>query len=719
MSSKEIQLLGPRGEPIVRSVEQAPDSDPSFFWMTDDKNISAKDVVDKPFLHHVWTYRCVSVIARAVSQLERLLRGKKDGVGRKCHGVLSLLRRPNRMTTQGVFFETLIDLLMLPQPRRGAMSGGQCFVVPWNFTHDSKVKVGRGELPEELTTLAEDFFEPWFHSDDRQGRRSLRGWKFAIRQMPGTEIYFENDEIIRIHLVNPYDILKGLSPYSPVASAIEFDAYADLYNRGVFQNNGRLDGLVSTDETLATSELKKLKEEWLKTYTGTNRDRIAFLMGGLKYQQFALSSSDLQYIEQEKWSRQKVLGAYGLNRIGVGDYEEINYATIREGRKLLWYDTYIPLDKLILDAFNNQWISYIDGGQYDLASDYTKVPALQADMQERAKTGGMLVQQMRYPPSLASRVVELPLTEEDLAKWPHLDEPPAVGGGAPAIFSAQNGVRKDVKVSPTYGDDYIARVLDPGERTFKKDLDKYFVAQRNGIMDEVDRWERTHKAKAVRELPVVGAWEFLPDEIRENLELLKVYRPSVRNQMLLEKKQAEAELGHGVEWDVGDTRMQYWVNARSVYLEEINTTTFSRARDAIDETVRAAISEGKTVPELAKDVKQAVHDVYEVRLGRQVVPHGDFDLGGMSSSMTIARTEMGTVASLTRYDIFQSEGIEKIQWVTAGDEWVRESHVAVNDEVVQLGEAFSNGLRFPREQGAPPEEVINCRCAWVAISPND
>jgi uncharacterized protein with gpF-like domain len=74
---------------------------------------------------------------------------------------------------------------------------------------------------------------------------------------------------------------------------------------------------------------------------------------------------------------------------------------------------------------------------------------------------------------------------------------------------------------------------------------------------------------------------------------------------------------------------------------------------------------------------------------------------------------MGTIASLTRSDIFKEEGIEKIQWVSSGDERVRESHDI--DEIIDFGDTFSNGLRYPRDQQGEPGEIINCRCAFIAV----
>jgi SPP1 gp7 family putative phage head morphogenesis protein len=430
----------------------------------------------------------------------------------------------------------------------------------------------------------------------------------------------------------------------------------------------------------------------------------------------------MEYIEQEKWSRQKVLGAYGLNRIGAGDYEDINFATIREGRKMLWYDTYIPMDEVLLDAINGQWINYVDQGKYELYSDYTKVPALQADLQERAKTGGILVREMGYPPSLASRMVELPLKAEDIEKWPHLDEKqvskepafsPANGDESTKALISKSTKRRD------YSDEYIERVLDPGEKFFKRSLDRYFVDQRNSIMDVVDVWSRKQE-KAIKNTQSVSAWEFLPVLIRENLELLKIYRPAVKNQITVEKKQVEADLGRGIQWDAGDMRMQYWVNKRSIYLEDINTSTFEYARDAIDATIRQGTADGLIPSEMAREIKKAVHTVYEVRLGRPVEANGLFDLGGMSSSQTIARTEMGSIASLARADMFKSEGIERIEWSTSQDDKVRDSHAALDGVQVAFGEEFPDiGMRYPRDERGEAGEVINCRCAFVAVIPGD
>lgn len=55
------------------------------------------------------------------------------------------------------------------------------------------------------------------------------------------------------------------------------------------------------------------------------------------------------------------------------------------------------------------------------------------------------------------------------------------------------------------------------------------------------------------------------------------------------------------------------------------------------------------------------------------------------------------------------------EWNTAKDERVRESHAAMQGQVQPFGQPFVSGagnlLNYPGDPEAPPEEVIQCRCA--------
>jgi SPP1 gp7 family putative phage head morphogenesis protein len=81
----------------------------------------------------------------------------------------------------------------------------------------------------------------------------------------------------------------------------------------------------------------------------------------------------------------------------------------------------------------------------------------------------------------------------------------------------------------------------------------------------------------------------------------------------------------------------------------------------------------------------------------------------------IARTESGEAANAGRQVVMRANGVKRIEWVTAHDDRVRDSHAAIDGDVIDMGERFDNGLRYPQDPEGPPEEVINCRCVAAPV----
>lgn len=697
----------------ITKSQEIPNLDPNFWILTDSTKRSISDLMNQPFTFNPWVYACVRSIAQNIAQLEKILINTDNEKVNKDHRIMKLLKRPNKLMDFYSFFFNIICQLLLPSKgSKDVTSGGQCFLVPWNTKEDTTVNLKKGELPTELMPFSSKFFSPWYVDKNKKGRNDIKGWTFEIPNLPESKINFLINEIVVITVPNPYDYLSGNTPFSTIADTVKTDANAEELTNKNFENDGQLDGILSAKEFVPTPELEKLKKYWLDHYTGNSKDRIAFLSGAFTYQQFAQSAKELGCIELSKWNRQKVLAAYGVNRIALGDYEDINLATIREGRKMLWYDRYIPLDRLVLSSFNGQWIQYLDKGVYKLKSEYSNVPALETDMRERVRIGGILCRDWNFPPELSARILDIPLNEDDLEKWPHLSEP------VKSSFDILNNDNKtkmksfDNKEDVIYSKNYIKMVLDPVERKFKAELDKYFISQRNKIMDLVDAIVKEKSYKT----PSYGGYQFIPPQDEEDYRLLVLYKVFVKLQTAMEKRQVEQELGYDITWDTPLTRIDYYTSLRAAFVQSINTSTFRIARNAINETVKQGIADGIIVTELRKNIKNAVHDVYQVRLGHEVKPHGKFDLGGMSSSKTIARTEMGSIASMERWDIFNKEGIKKIRWITAHDEKVRGTHVDCEQQgPIEIGDTFVNTLKYPRQQGGPAKEVINCRCSFTAV----
>lgn len=90
---------------------------------------------------------------------------------------------------------------------------------------------------------------------------------------------------------------------------------------------------------------------------------------------------------------------------------------------------------------------------------------------------------------------------------------------------------------------------------------------------------------------------------------------------------------------------------------------------------------------------------------------------GYNNAIRIARTEghrIQTTATMDAMHVARDKGADVVkQWDATLDSKTRPSHMAVDGEIRELDDPFSNGLGFPGDPGGKAGEVINCRCALL------
>lgn len=88
-----------------------------------------------------------------------------------------------------------------------------------------------------------------------------------------------------------------------------------------------------------------------------------------------------------------------------------------------------------------------------------------------------------------------------------------------------------------------------------------------------------------------------------------------------------------------------------------------------------------------------------------------FDQLSSWEAQRIARTEVHNAHNKAIQDTYKDMCVEYTQWIAAGDDRTRDSHVEIDGEIIPVGETYSNGLRYPGDTSGPLEEWINCRCS--------
>lgn len=728
----KLVVVNRYGSPISKA-KSVSNLDPNFFLPTPSGyNVSASEIASMPYQYHIWINASAKIISQNVSGLPKILT-KSDNPQKYItdHEVLDVFDNPNPFMSSTGFWNAIVLGLMLPAKKGGKKdnTGGQVFLVCL-ASDGTPVNLRKGEVPDVIFPYTDQFIKPR-KKQHPNGQLELEGWNYVDPTTEQTVLKLETSSIIRIYLFNPYDWLKGMSFYTPAQLALTEDIKSDIYNSQFFENDASVAGVLQSEMDLTPDQYEINYKRWYERHGGVGRNNtIAILGNGLKYQQFGISHVDMQFAEQKQFNFEKFAAAYGLNKIAYGKYESINFATIKEGRRILWQDTYAPLDRLITKSITDQFIKFIEKGLV-FRSDYQFIEALQADYKKKVEAAAQMVRDMSYPASLASRINNIPLTDENIKEYPWLDEKPVkatVGVGMnpdkekiKIIDEDSTDMSEDDKIKFSW--DYIHRVLDPGEKKFKARLERFFNSQRNKMQDLVDEWLKKQKScpeKMSKDVFLKVYWNqvekqdeddeglilaasmFLLPIKPENEKLTKLVKPLVKEQMKREESKLKDELDELIEWSATDRRIDEYVKQRADIINEINRTTFEKSKKKVNEAIQKAIKDNMTPQQAAKLIKSAIGDTMTVR---------------KNQAIKIARTEIGSISSAARYDAFKVEGFEYHRWLTAADERVRVNHqIAEEAGPIRIGDVFPAVLmRYPLDPRGAVSEIVNCRCVAIPV----
>lgn len=718
MPEKKIYNASGEVVSLVRTVSNVPNLDPNFWLTSANKKgiVRVKDIENKPYVNHSTTYSCAKVIASNIARMPLMLVNKKNTMEQveDKYGILNLFNKPNALMTYTPFMEILVLSYLLDLKNRGESTGGQVFLVPKKAgaknREASKVDLKRGELPDFLFPYTDEVFRP-NKKKTTHGLLYNDGWLFEVQGNPKTKLTYKNYELVRIYSPNPYNWLQGLAPTVPAKLALSMEVRADIYNTKLFDNNAIPAGLLSSKEWLDAKQRKEILESYYEEYGGyENIGKVAVAPSGIEFQEIGKSHEDMQYSEQIDHSFNSFINVFGLNKIALGRYEDVNYATLKEGRKMLWQDKYLPTGNAILEPINSSMIRYITKDEAILKFDTREIEPLQPDYKIKATAGGTMVDKMGFPPELAARLNGIPLTEEDIKKYPWLTENPnkiKIDSSSPEKekefnFSSIHKEYSDEEEKEKYKEwwkAYIKKIIDPLEKSYSEKMIRFFHQQGNLMQDKVDEWLKESEKSIIKAKIPLDASSFNINVNKETEKLMKLIKPVVKDTLEYEEKELTDELDGLVEWGVTDNRIEMYTQGRKKEMEQINTTTYKQANKKIGDAIEQSMADGLNPATTAKKVKEAIRNVRDTR---------------KNASKTIARTEIGIIANSCRFDVFRTEGFEYHKWVHSHDSKVRPDHVDVGGTVVKIGKNFPIvNLTHPGQSTGAPEQIINCRCVCV------
>ena len=324
--------------------------------------------VEEGYRQNVIAYRCVNVIARALSSVPWLLYQRDPAGGAageheiESHPLLELLNCPSPRQAGSSFMEEVVSYLLLSgNSYIEAVLDGEGVPVALFPVRPDRVRVQPGVrgVPASYSV--------------RMGADKYR--EFPVDPLTG------QSKMLHIKLFHPMNDWYGLSPMEAAAKAIDQHNAVGGHNLALLNNGGRPSGALMirpNDNGLGLTEGQRtsLRGDLKRAYEGSdNAGRVMILEGDFEWKEMGMTPKDLDFVEGKNVSAREICQAFGVPPMLAGVPGDATFANYREARFHLWEDTILPLLEMLVAEFN-LWLQPYFGSDLRLGYDLDGIQAL-------------------------------------------------------------------------------------------------------------------------------------------------------------------------------------------------------------------------------------------------------------------------------------------------------------------------------------------------------
>ena len=309
---------------------------------------------------NVYVYAAIKEIVTALSGIPWILFDKRSGKEIEQHPLLDLLHHPNPMMGGAFFTQTFMSYFLID---------GNAYIHA--IGPDGGENAG---VPQQLWPLRPDLIEV---KKGGKGQDPVLG--FAFRRNGFVDVPLAFEDVLHLRTFNPLDKFKGLSPISVAALSVTQGNESKRWNVMLLQNQARPPGMFSAQGELTESQRIRFKDEILKKYSSPDNAGRPFLAeGGVKYETFGLSPTDMDWLEGQKLTAREIAIIFGVPPELLGDATNKTYSNFKEARRSFYEETILPTMVWLREEYN-RWLAPKFGDELRLEFDTDQVSALQED----------------------------------------------------------------------------------------------------------------------------------------------------------------------------------------------------------------------------------------------------------------------------------------------------------------------------------------------------
>lgn len=637
-----------------------------------------------------WVHSCVSTISDEIASINlKLYRVKGKDVEEVLeHELLDLLYKVNGFTTKFDHFWLTQSYLELT---------GEA---PWLLDNEG------GGKPTNIYLLRPDKVSIVFEKGE------VTGYKYDVGL--GKKVLLDKDSVIFLKYPNTLRPFRGKGTLEAVAQTVDLDNYSEKWNVNFFYNAARPDAILTTEQKLSEEQIKNLKNQWTKEFQGIGkRAKLAILEAGLDYKQMQLSQKDMDFLEQQKFSRDKILSIFRVPKPVVAITDDVNRANAESAAYSFARWTIKPKMRRIVDQLNEFLVPmYGDDLFLDFEDPVPENVEKKLKTYENAlKNGWMTINEVRqeqnkpavdggdeiYLPmnlvsvgsvkpqksvKLAPKIVKKNISKKDATE--------AIKEVIKSHIIKENGskktnVKEDVKEKFWRGQIKIQEAL---EKRFIEKIKILFENQRREVIRKLTK----------KDIDIPSVLLNVEDENRAFVITLS---PIVKEVI---KREGDLALGFvGVDESI-DMASQSVISYLKKYPIKFSDSVNKTTNDKIRKQLREGLKEGEGTQKLAKRINTL------------------FDNRKREKSLQIARTETARAMGFATEEAYvQSEVVRGKEWLTAFDERTCERCAAMNGRVVSLQKSFFKegetfmGTEITYDDVDYPPLHVACRCSLIPV----
>jgi phage portal protein BeeE len=347
-------------------------------WLRGEDPDTQNSILTNAYQQVVWVYRAINALAEQVANVPFLFsagdRGRENLI---TSGPLpAFYDHPHPHINRFQYWELRIIWLMLR---------GECMRIPIyqdlppRTTHHATRKLRKVLIldPAQFHHIIQD--------------HELVGWRYT-GSPTGTPLesqIFLPEEVWFEKLPNPFSFWRGMPPLQAADLATKTDFASAAFMHGIIENNADTGLIVRTDQQLTDPQREQIKA----TITNRKRragaaDRPILLWGVNEIVKPTLSSADLQFLENRKFTRSEICAAFGVPEEIVTTTDHNKYDVMSGARLNFIENRVAPLCRR-LEAQEEATVKALDPravGWFDLEA----LPIMQEALRKRllaAKVG--------------------------------------------------------------------------------------------------------------------------------------------------------------------------------------------------------------------------------------------------------------------------------------------------------------------------------------------